>query len=294
MSGVWPPQFEAPDDPRFGPPSRWRRGDPIEPRALTLSDVLERALRLYRLHWKALMGFVGILVVPVQFLDAYLNRNFQHDLFIGTQTAQADNGNAALIALVISAITLFVVQPLVNGGLARAVASVHLGRTPSAGEILDGALPLLGPVILVMILYALAVIGGLLLFVVPGVFFAIKFLFAVPAVVLEKERGSEAMRRSWRLTDGNFWRVFGIVLLTAILVAITSAIITVPTVLATLNTGSSGWFIRAVGGSVAAVLTTPFSQLVTLLLYLDLRVRKEGLTLERLQWEVGSTPSFGT
>ena len=102
------------------------------------------------------------------------------------------------------------------------------------------------------------------------------------------------MRRSWRLTDGNFWRVFGVVLLTAILVAITSAIITIPTDLSTLNTGSSGWFIRAVGGSVAAVLTTPFSQLVTLLLYLDLRVRKEGLTLERLHWEVGSTPSSGT
>ena len=45
----------------------------------------------------------------------------------------------------------------------------------------------------------------------------------------------------------------------------------------------------AIGGSVASVLSMPFSQMVTVLLYLDLRARKEGITLERLQWEVGST-----
>jgi glycerophosphoryl diester phosphodiesterase family protein len=214
---------------------------------------------------------------------------FQHNLFIGTKASQTDN-NAALIALAISGITLFVVQPLVTGGLTRAVASFHLGRTPSAGDILDGALPVLGPVLLVMILYALVVIGGFFLLVIPGIFFAIKFQFAVPTVVLEKERGTYAMGRSWRLTDGNFWRVLGIILLTAIMVAIVAVIITLPTVLSTLNMGTSGWVIRAVGGSVAAVLTTPFSQLVTVLLYLDLRARKEGLTLDRLHSEAGSTP----
>src|SRR5207244_3927937 len=74
MSDTWPPpQFEAPDDPRFSSPQRWRRGHPIEPRSMKLSDVIEGAANLYRMHWKALMGFVAILVVPVQFLDESLN-----------------------------------------------------------------------------------------------------------------------------------------------------------------------------------------------------------------------------
>jgi len=295
MSDIWPPQFEAPDDPSFGPPRGWQRGHPVEPRALTLGDVIERAFTFYRLHWRALMGFVAILVVPVQFLDAYLNRNFPQKLFVGTQTTQSDNSNAVLISLAITGITLFVVQPLVNGGLARAVAWFHLGRTPTAGEILEGALQFLGPVLLVMILYALVVIGGFLLFIIPGIFFAIRFQFAVPAVVLEKERGTEAMRRSWRLTDRNFWRVFGILLVAGLLVAIAAAVITIPTVLSTQHSGSSGWVIRAIGGSVATVVTMPFSQLVTVLLYLDLRVRREGLTLDRLQSEGTSGPrGFGT
>ena len=283
-----PPSFEAPHDPGFDSPNRWRRGHPVEPRVLVLSDVIERAFAFYRLHWRALMGFVAILVVPVQFLDEYLNRNYHHALFVGTRTTQSQAGHAAVIALAISAITLFVVQPLVNGGLARAVASFHLGRTPGAGDILDGALPFLGPVLLVMILYALVVLGGLILLVLPGIFFAIRFQFGVPAVVLEKERGTEALRRSWRLTKDNFWRLFGILLIAGILAAIANAIFTIPTVLATHNMGPSGWIIRAVGGSVAAVLTTPFTQLVAVLLYLDLRVRKEDLTGERLAREAGS------
>ena len=38
----------------------------------------------------------------------------------------------------------------------------------------------------------------------------------------------------------------------------------------------------------ATVLTMPFSQMVNVLLYFDLRVRKEGLTLDRLHWEAGA------
>src|SRR5439155_14587007 len=127
---VWPPPFEAPDDPSFGPAHKWRRGHEIEPRALTLSDVIDRAFAFYRMHWKALLGFVAILVVPVQFLDEYLRRNFPSVLTVRTGAQPNPNGHEFLISLAILAITLFFVQPLVIGGLTRAVAAFHLGRSP--------------------------------------------------------------------------------------------------------------------------------------------------------------------
>src|SRR2546422_988067 len=76
-----PPRFEAPDDPRFASPQRWRRGHPIEPRAMRLGEVVDAAVGLYRMHWRALLGFVAILVVPVQFLEQYLTRNYRHYVF---------------------------------------------------------------------------------------------------------------------------------------------------------------------------------------------------------------------
>jgi hypothetical protein len=50
------------------------------------------------------------------------------------------------------------------------------------------------------------------------------------------------------------------------------------------------WWIRGIGLAIGPLVATPFTQIVTVLLYLDLRVRKEGLTLDRLHSEAGSTP----
>ena len=55
----------------------------------------------------------------------------------------------------------------------------------------------------------------------------------------------------------------------------------------TLHAGPSSWPVRAIGTSIATVLTQPFSQLVAVLLYFDLRVRKEGFDLEILAKQLG-------
>jgi hypothetical protein len=47
--------------------------------------------------------------------------------------------------------------------------------------------------------------------------------------------------------------------------------------------GATGWFVQAVAGAVATVVTLPYGVLVGVLLYLDLRARKENLTLEALR-----------
>ena len=179
-------------------------------------------------------------------------------------------------------------QPLIQGGLARAVARFHLGEQPTVGDIAEGGLPLIGPVVWVIFLYTLVVLGGLIALIIPGIFFAIRFSFGVPGVVLDKLRGTEALRRSWRLTEGNFWRVLGIGLVAGLLTGVAAAVIAVPAALIADQMGVSGWFVRAIGLSIATVLTMPFSQMVNVLLYFDLRVRKEGLTLDRLHWEAGA------
>jgi hypothetical protein len=47
--------------------------------------------------------------------------------------------------------------------------------------------------------------------------------------------------------------------------------------------GGTSWFVQAVVAAVATVVTLPYGVLVGVLLYLDLRARKENLTLEALR-----------
>jgi hypothetical protein len=64
-----------------------------------------------------------------------------------------------------------------------------------------------------------------------------------------------------------------------LLTGIVNAVITTPF-------GNTSWFVQAVTAAVATVITLPYSALVGVLLYLDLRARKESLTLETLRTDL--------
>lgn len=115
------------------------------------------------------------------------------------------------------------------------------------------------------------------------------------AATLEKQPPIAAMRRSWHLVRGSWWRVLGITLLVSILCSIADQLL--QTVLM-LTGGVSVELLTGIGGddpsvgSVVAVvavfaavlafgsmLTMPFPYVVATLLYLDLRIRREGLDL---------------
>jgi hypothetical protein len=146
----------------------------------------------------------------------------------------------------------------------------------------------------------IAVILGLLLFAGFAVVFAwlwVKLGFVPAAIVLERTSIRASMRRSWRLTNGAFWRTFGIRLLVVAMVGVATSIITTPVSLLF----SLGGVVLQPNGSTASSLTgtvllsTIVTQGVTAiisavglvlstatvaLLYLDRRMRLEGLDLD--------------
>ncbi|HEU0214465.1 MAG TPA: hypothetical protein VFR13_10290 [Jiangellaceae bacterium] len=97
-----------------------------------------------------------------------------------------------------------------------------------------------------------------------------------------------ALRRSAELVKGSWWRVFGILLLVLLIVAIISQVISVPFSLPFFAIGdepSDGEFLftlvlTALGGIVASTITAPFTAAATVLLYVDRRIRREGLDID--------------
>lgn len=137
---------------------------------------------------------------------------------------------------------------------------------------------------------------------------ATRWAYAAPAVVLERVGVMASLRRSWGLvggpSTGPFWRVFGIRLLTAVITGVASTVITFPISLlllgvvaaTTIGSGSSdgGTLLVAqtlVSGLTALLtgaLTTPFSAGVDALLYVDGRMRREGLDIQLIQSAQGA------
>ncbi len=130
---------------------------------------------------------------------------------------------------------------------------------------------------------------------VVAVWLAVRFSLASPALMLEKQGIRQAMSRSAKLVRGSWWRVLGIQLLAAVIVGVVSAVIAIPFSLIAaafsgegisglLNgTGDLGWtyfVISGIGAVIASMIKFPISAGVTVLLYIDQRIRREALDLE--------------
>lgn len=140
-------------------------------------------------------------------------------------------------------------------------------------------------------------VGLLILMVISALvssYLSIKFSVASPAMVLENLGVFAAIGRSWSLTRGNFWRLFGINILTAIITSMVAGIFggiagalgaifvvvgssSPEDVIASLNTT---YILTMVTSTIAQLLILPFTSSVNALLYIDLRMRKEGLDVE--------------
>jgi hypothetical protein len=137
---------------------------------------------------------------------------------------------------------------------------------------------------------------GLLGAVAVILWLVIRFSLASPALMLEKQGIITAMRRSARLVQRSWWRVFGIQLLAGIIVLIIAVVISVPFAflsaafvedgfrgIVTGGGGDLGWtflVINGVGSVIASMITFPIQAGVTVLLYIDQRIRREALDLE--------------
>jgi hypothetical protein len=93
-------------------------------------------------------------------------------------------------------------------------------------------------VFIATILYSLIVIVGIIALIIPGVFLSIKFAFITYFILLNNEKIIDSFKKSWQITEGNWWEVFGLLLIFMIPIMILSmiasgvALISIPITLA--------------------------------------------------------------
>ncbi|MGW5480270.1 hypothetical protein [Streptomyces sp. NPDC004008] len=142
---------------------------------------------------------------------------------------------------------------------------------------------------------ALAVIGGLGALVVD-IWVMMRFSLASPALMLEKQSIHTSMSRSAKLIRGSWWRVASIQVLAQIIASIVGSLVVIPfAAIAAVFSGdgisnlmgsagaSPGWtflIVTGIGSVIGRTLTFPISAGVTVLLYIDQRIRREALDLD--------------
>jgi hypothetical protein len=254
-------------------------GEATLPRPLGIGEILSTAFRLYQRHWRTLLAIAAVVVVPLTLLQYlfgdWLRTRGEVTSYQQISTATWAVGAAGLVAA-LAGILMYLV---LTGAITRAVAAEVAGEDPSVEQSYRFGFHRLGSVLLVSVLVGLATIAGLILFIIPGIWIGVRLAVSIEALVVEGRRGTQAMGRSWALVGGHWWHAFGALVVAGLLTGVVNAVITTPF-------NNTSWFVQAIAAAVATVITLPYGVLVGVLLYLDLRARKENLNLERLRTDL--------
>ncbi|MGH9138172.1 MAG: hypothetical protein ACRD0G_14185 [Acidimicrobiales bacterium] len=277
---------------------------PVGLRPLGIGEVLDVAIKLYRNNFLPLIKVVAVVTVPVQVLSGIVlassisdNDELETTDAFSNPTYELDTDQLWMLVagLLVIAVLGMVASQLASGACFKLVGGAYVDEQPSWRESLGFALSRLRSLLWLAFLSGVLAALGLLACIVPGVYFYVAWTVAVPALLLEDRRGMSALRRSRELVRGRWWPVFGVVVLTAILTGIVAQMLTFVFTLPVSNTDSEVVYVTfsTIGSTLAGILTTPFAAAVIIVLYVDLRVRREGFDLELLARRIGVEPPTG-
>ncbi len=264
-------------------------------RPLGMADILDAALRLYRQNFGPFLGITAIVFVPVAILQTV------GAFFMGQSMGPNGEGSEVQMGALIvfgvfmagSVLVYLLAMPVCQGALSIAVARRYLGQPVTVADayqmISDRWATLLAGVMIVGLMTAV----GTLLCLIPGIFLGTLFMFVTPVIAVERAPLMEALRRSRDLVTGHWWRCFGTYLLLSMLIQLVAGAVVYPVtflsafLLMERNPGLAQALNQGLS-MAASTLVQPVQMIGLVLLYYDLRVRKEGFDLELLAQNLGA------
>ncbi len=299
-------------------------------RPLSIGELLDGAVTAIRWNPRVMLGLSVAVATVTQLIQAFVVYGLLSgtlatygDLLKGSTTRidsqqlVAAFGGALLAAAVTGVITTVAVL-LLTGLITVVVSRAVLGQRLDSKAAWALLRPNLGRLVAVTLVIPLLFAAALLLASVPimlgvpslgvalilgvgigSVYAGVRLCLAGAVVVIERSSVRAALGRSWQLVAGAWWRTLGILVLAGIIVVVVEQIVQLPfTVLAggaSVLAGpvSAGAILLSTLGAIAAsTIAWPFAAGVTVLIYVDRRIRREGLDLE-LARAAGLLPGAG-
>ncbi|MCX5412157.1 glycerophosphoryl diester phosphodiesterase membrane domain-containing protein [Streptomyces sp. NBC_00059] len=297
-------------------------------RPLGVGEILDGAVSTMRTHWRTVLGIsltVSVIAeIVILLVQRYLlpqpesidpNAVGAEALRQATDSAQSQlitSAPSTLVAMIATLITTSVLTVVIS----RSVLGRGVTLSEAWSEARPRILPLLGLTLLISLMsvgiMAVGILPGLLLGSGPAglaltllgfiaafvvvIWLMVRFTLAAPALMLERQSVITSLRRSAKLVKGSWWRTFGILALTYVLVIVLTLIITIPFGIIAMTVDSDGlteflnssstdfgWpflIVTGIGEVIISTLAYPFTAGVMALLYVDQRIRREALDLD--------------
>lgn len=252
---------------------------------MSAGDIVDEAIGLYRRNFRLFLSIGAVVLVPAGVLQLVL-------ALLAGEAGLSVFAISSLLWWFLSIVVAVVSYAAVISTMAIAASERWLDRPMTVGEAYRRTFSRIGPLLGLLLVYALVIVG--LSVTIIGIPFAIylfvAWLLSIQVLLVEGSGIRAALSRSRDLVGGHWWRVVGIVVLLAIIQGVISAFFSLPATIfgfGSLFSDPTGTDVSplvivldAVGSTAGQIVVGPIAYCAYILLYYDLRVRKEGLDIE--------------
>jgi len=254
--------------------------------AMTTGMLLDHAFRLYAQNFSLMLGITAAAYVPLYAIMLLVESSI---------TSYVDPSQRRLIGLLSQ--LLFIVLwttvafPIATGAGTYAVSERYLGNAVTIGQALARALKRFWTLSVAQLSVATRVVFGVILLVIPGILWSLSYALVVPIVLVEGHKALPSLKRSWDLVNGYRKNVYAILVVVYVLQWLVGfGMGSLANTLFALESTTANVMESALS-NLLSIFMTPFGIIADILLYYDLRIRKEGFDLEMLSRAFSVSPN---
>lgn len=233
---------------------------------ISASDIISRSLKLYGDNWKHLVKYVVLLLIPGLLVIVLTSASL---------LVLPGDSSLAIIVYFVLAIVVSLLSLWITIGLMKTIVDCYTGAAlKHFKEELKLSAPLIVPVIIASLLAGLAILGGLIMLVIPGIIFALWFTFTTYAVIVDNKKTVEALKFSKSLVKGRWWGVFWRLLAPGVVFTVAIFIFQWLVGLPIRIMGGGGLALTLLSGlvqTVVQVFTAPLSIIAASIVYIELK-----------------------
>jgi hypothetical protein len=251
--------------------------------AMTTGALLDRAFRLYTSNFSLLLGITAAAYVPFYLIMLAIESSFS-----GNVQAQGVDLTTLLFQVAFMVLWASIAFPIAGGAATYAISERYLGNDVTIGESIRLTLMRFWTLSVAQIIATIRVMFGFFLLIIPGILWMLSYSLVVPAILVENQKATTSLRRSRDLVKGHRGKVFCILLVIGLLQWIAVLGVSMISGMIFNTDSSSGGLLNSAIVNLASIFVTPIGIVATILLYYDMRIRKEGFDLEMLSRSIAA------
>ena len=183
--------------------------------------MFEASVTIYRKRLRTLVTTAAVLVLPYAVLYAFL----AEPVPVLPSEPTVEELREILTALGPWMLIRLFIATVMFAAVIRTVVETYVGIESSWQRSTVAAINRLPALAVVTVLFWSGTILGWMFLLIPGIFLLVSWSACLPVLIVEGADPVSAMLRSWRMTSGRRWSLFGVLVVASLLVFLAGTLV---------------------------------------------------------------------